>query len=249
MALLPYITAAIDPIANALSTTLTNKANMKLAQYQFDTQKEMWKMNNEYNTPSAQMERYNRAGLNPNLIYGQGTPGNSTSAPSYQAPRLEAPQLRFNLPEVLKQFQDIDQSRAQTDNINANTAVTTQKAITEGLVQQKILSDTNYTNVKSSTAQMLQNTQAEVLKANLNKLNQQIKNEQVRRAVLSNQASSIKEDISYKSWRNALNEKGVSASDALPYRVAAQVWDAIVRPENNTLKKNVVDFMKKFGIK
>ena len=39
MGLLPYITAAIDPIANAISTTLTNKANMKLAEYQFDTQK------------------------------------------------------------------------------------------------------------------------------------------------------------------------------------------------------------------
>ena len=95
MGLLPYITAAIDPIANAISTTLTNKANMKLAEYQFDTQKEMWKMNNDYNTPAAQMERYNRAGLNPNLIYGQGSTGNSTSAPSYQAPRLEAPQVRF----------------------------------------------------------------------------------------------------------------------------------------------------------
>ena len=249
MGLLPYFTAAVDPIANGLSTVLTNKSNMKLAQYQFDTQKEMWKMNNEYNTPEAQMERYYRAGLNPNLIYGQGTPGNSTSAPSYQAPRMEAPQVRFNLPEVLNQFQNMKQSDAQIDNINANTAVTTQKAVTEGLVQQKILSDTRYTNVKSSTAQMLQNTQAEVLKANLDKLNQQIKNEQVRRTLLSNQASSIKEDVNYKAWRNALNEKGVTASDALPYRVAAQVWDAIVRPENSTLKKNVGDFIKKFGIK
>ena len=206
-------------------------------------------MNNDYNTPAAQMERYNRAGLNPNLIYGQGSTGNSTSAPSYQAPRLEAPQVRFNLPEVLNQFQNISQSKAQTDNINANTDVTLQKVITEGLHQQKILSETNYTNVKSSTAKMLQNTQAEVLKANLAKLNQEIRNEQVKRTLLSNQASSIKEDINYKVWRNALNEKGVTASDALPYRVAAQVWDAIVRPENSTLKKNMNDFMKKFGIK
>ena len=91
---------------------------------------------------------------------------------------------------------------------------------------------------------MLQNTQAEVLKANLAKLNQEIRNEQVKRTLLSNQANSIKEDINYKVWRNALNEKGVTSSDALPYRIAAQVWDAIVRPENSTLKKNINDFMK-----
>lgn len=31
----------------------------------------MWKLNNEYNTPQAQMQRFIDAGLNPHLIYGQ----------------------------------------------------------------------------------------------------------------------------------------------------------------------------------
>jgi len=34
------------------------------------------KQQNAYNAPVAQMQRYRDAGLNPNLIYGQGTPGN-----------------------------------------------------------------------------------------------------------------------------------------------------------------------------
>lgn len=34
---------------------------------------------NEYNSPASQMKRYQEAGLNPNLIYGQGTPGNQTA--------------------------------------------------------------------------------------------------------------------------------------------------------------------------
>lgn len=49
----------------------------------FEREKEMWNMQNEYNSPSEQMRRYKDAGLNPMLIYGQGTPGNAQTQPSY----------------------------------------------------------------------------------------------------------------------------------------------------------------------
>ena len=42
---------------------------------------DMWQLNNEYNTPSAQMARLKAAGLNPNLMYQLGNSGNSSSAP------------------------------------------------------------------------------------------------------------------------------------------------------------------------
>lgn len=53
-----------------------------LEAYQRDM--EMWRIQNEYNSPSSQMARYQAAGLNPNLIYGQGSSGNATGMPSYQ---------------------------------------------------------------------------------------------------------------------------------------------------------------------
>lgn len=67
-----------------------NEANMELAKYQFDRNVEMWKMQNEYNSPKAQMARLAEAGLNPNLIYGNGSAstGNAESAPQYQAPTM-----------------------------------------------------------------------------------------------------------------------------------------------------------------
>ena len=46
---------------------------------------EFWNMQNEYNTPARQMERWKEAGLNPHLIYGQGETGNAELA-RYQAP-------------------------------------------------------------------------------------------------------------------------------------------------------------------
>ena len=66
------------------SQLLQHKANKKLAQYSFDKNVEMWKMQNDYNNPRNQMARFTDAGLNPNLMYGKGTPGNATTLPQYQ---------------------------------------------------------------------------------------------------------------------------------------------------------------------
>lgn len=49
----------------------------------------MWNMQNEYNTPSAQMQRFKDAGLNPMLIYQQGNPGNASNAPGTHVPNAE----------------------------------------------------------------------------------------------------------------------------------------------------------------
>lgn len=49
----------------------------------------MWNMQNEYNSPAAQMQRWKEAGLNPMLAYTQGSPGNATSAPGVHAPNVK----------------------------------------------------------------------------------------------------------------------------------------------------------------
>lgn len=43
---------------------------------------ELWNLTNEYNSPSAQMKRYQDAGLNPFLIYGQQNVANAPSGAS-----------------------------------------------------------------------------------------------------------------------------------------------------------------------
>lgn len=68
------------------------KYNKKLQDNAFAHNVEMWNMQNAYNTPSAQMERLQAAGLNPNLVYGNGGATNTaTDYPKYQAG--EAPQV------------------------------------------------------------------------------------------------------------------------------------------------------------
>lgn len=79
-------TGAIGTGLNVLgswATSAIKKEHQKeLMQYQNDWNLEMWNRQNEYNSPIQQMARYQQAGLNPNLIYSQGSPGNSQSMPT-----------------------------------------------------------------------------------------------------------------------------------------------------------------------
>lgn len=78
------ITGLISGIGGIFAQNSANKANMKLAEYQNEQNIAMWERNNAYNTPAAQVQRYVEAGLNPNLMYSQGSTGNSSSAPTMQ---------------------------------------------------------------------------------------------------------------------------------------------------------------------
>lgn len=84
------------------NTALTYKYNKKLAEQQNQFNLDMWNLQNEYNSPSSQMRRFAEAGLNPNLIYGQGSSGNSSSAPQMVTP--DAPKFDKAAQELAKAF-------------------------------------------------------------------------------------------------------------------------------------------------
>lgn len=69
-------------------SALQFKQNKELAAIQNQYNIDMWNRQNEYNSPQAQMQRLQEAGLNPNLIYGNGSAstGNASSAPQMVAP-------------------------------------------------------------------------------------------------------------------------------------------------------------------
>lgn len=77
---------AVGSVVSGLINNLFYKRNLDL---QTQKQKELIDYQNEYNSPSAQMQRLLEAGLNPNLVYGSQAPagisGNAT-APSGHGP-------------------------------------------------------------------------------------------------------------------------------------------------------------------
>lgn len=62
-----------------------NAANLELAKYQNQVQESMY---NKYSSPEALMRQFREAGLNPNLVYGSASSGQS-NVPSFNAPHVE----------------------------------------------------------------------------------------------------------------------------------------------------------------
>ena len=73
------IGAGIGMIGSAISQRQNYNYSKKLMELQYQQNLDLWNKQNEYNAPTAQMHRLQAAGLNPNLVYGNGVSGNSSN--------------------------------------------------------------------------------------------------------------------------------------------------------------------------
>lgn len=74
----------------------------KLMAQQNEYSLNMWNLQNDYNSPAAQMKRYEEAGLNPALMYGQVTSGNASTAPQMHVPN--APDISGDMKDLAQAF-------------------------------------------------------------------------------------------------------------------------------------------------
>ena len=116
--------------SNAAGGIFQNRANAQIAKENRDFALDMWNRENEYNLPINQVKRYRDAGLNPALMAGQISPGNTTSPKSFNNVGRDYSYIRrygdmfnqaVNMVGALKDLQIKD---AQKENIQANTAQT-----------------------------------------------------------------------------------------------------------------------------
>lgn len=136
--MIPALIAAGGQILGSLfglaSNQSTNNANMRLAEYQYDRNLEMWNKANEYNKPINQVKRLREAGLNPALLYGSGSVANtSQNPPQYDAPNIQAYQGfgDLGMGQAVTVYQNarnldsqIRKTEAETENILTNKSLT-----------------------------------------------------------------------------------------------------------------------------
>lgn len=116
----------------------------KLAEQQNAYNLDMWRMNNEYNSPQAQMKRFEEAGLNPNLIYSQGTAGNSAGPPQMVTP--QAPKFDKAAAELSRAF-NIEGIRTMIANRKAAQAEADIKRTTAERAKDEYLADQEFARV------------------------------------------------------------------------------------------------------
>lgn len=105
-----------------------NKANMELAKYAYKKDLEMWNRGNAYNSPQAQMQRLEAAGLNKALVYGNGAVAGQSagSLPKYNAPTLDysyVPPVEATIAGALDTYQNFRVKQAQVDNLKAQNKI------------------------------------------------------------------------------------------------------------------------------
>ena len=115
--------AGIQTAGGIIGQGMANKANKKLQQKQLDWNENMWHMQNEYNTPAAQMQRMSDAGLHPMMAL-EGMGGGNSGAPA----QGEAPAQMGNVMEgfdPVGNYMAIKNASAGIENTKAETELKT----------------------------------------------------------------------------------------------------------------------------
>lgn len=122
------------------SANLNYKNSRKLMKYQFDLNQQAIDAQNAYNLPSAQMQRLSDAGLNPNLVYGNGSVVGNTSDAAKTG--LGQPGQAHFEDVIMKN--NLALQRAQIANIEADTELKHENALTQGSVREKNTQQSEY---------------------------------------------------------------------------------------------------------
>ena len=116
---------------------------------------ELWNMQNAYNTPKQQMQRFKEAGLNPNLIYKQSNESAPIRSTDYVAPQLNEGLLDVLGKSNAIEVQDLNKESMKLRNQNQELQNDILRAQAEDLKQkpaiQNTLSQASYDNLVEGT--------------------------------------------------------------------------------------------------
>jgi len=174
------ISGAQSGALSAITGMANNAVQMAYNERQYKRQRrdniDFWNMQNAYNTPQAQMQRYEAAGLNKNLVVGQGNAGNASpiSSVDQQRSEIRAPQFGNAMDSsglnFVNQVYDLDIKQAQTDNLKAQNTVILQDAMLKKAQIESVLAGTRRSVFNLDFEQGLASTSAEARREQLRQL-------------------------------------------------------------------------------
>lgn len=143
--LLPLLSLGVSAAgtgANIAATGANNRKQRQWNEMMYAKQRQDslsdWAMQNEYNSPQAQMERLRNADLNPNLVYGTGAVANSSQQPRSASAGSYSPQTpNFDFSNSIQAFQDTRVNQAQYDNLRMHQTLMAQDLIAKTLENRK----------------------------------------------------------------------------------------------------------------
>lgn len=227
------IVAAVGAIANSIIQSSsskkqmerTNAANLELAKYQATENERLIDKQNAYNSPIAQMTRFGNAGLNPNLMYGQGSPGNQAQPAKYEAPKVDMHFDPMQIPDLLSMYQDFAMKKAQTENIEANTSLTMERNMLSKLAGRAGEFELGKKRTLFPYEEDIMQSRSQQQRTVVNQLFENLKQTRMREPMIGIQQNKATQDALFSSLRNEWAKMGVTSSDNMFVRVLARMLD------------------------
>lgn len=219
----PFMAAAtgLSALIGGATTLMTNRSNQKL-----------FRENRDYNHPANQMKRLKEAGLNPNLVYGNGA--NNVSSPP---PKNEAPE--FNIIGAIAQYQNVKNAIKQEQVLDQKYKNSVQEMELKKMALEHRVFDLD--KKKSLLDSDISYAQNRVSIQRLDMINKQIFNSNldakmkadilgaIERARL-NRANTTLTEIKTDIERELLDRwysKGITPNDSLAARKVLELIDAL----------------------
>lgn len=200
------VAAAVAAGAAIWTNESNKKAQKKANAANIANQQAMWEQTNEYNDPTNQMMRLQKAGLNPNLIYGSGAPYNTAQNQNVPDQEIYEQKNPFeNLPSAISDYNNVRQQQQRISNETlvattnaANTAQDTLNKKIQGegsefdLSQRRRLADNAFSLQELNVAQAQQSLQKQQIEnANLPEIyKSQLLEASTRRMLMGSQMST-----------------------------------------------------------
>lgn len=171
----PLISAGLDTGLNYATGLLNRRYNEKQYAKQRADNLSDWNMQNAYNSPQQQMQRLKEAGLNPNMVYGQGATATSPQQP--KTTPMQSGDIKSEAPNIgmkIQQYQNTELQKAQTDNLRAQNEVILKDAALKDAQTLATLANIGKTDADTEMSRFnlkykatFQDTQLDQAKANL----------------------------------------------------------------------------------
>lgn len=182
----PLIVGGANLLSQGVNAFAQGKMNKKTRQWNekmYGLQRQHaladWAMQNEYNSPANQMKRFQAAGLNPNLIYGQSNEGGIVRSTNMDSWRPDPIQMDIGAAAQggLAAYYDAQIKPLQTDNLKAANAIAVQEAILKAAQTAATIAGTEKTKLDTeqgrfnlSMAQRLEGISLQTAEQHLRKM-------------------------------------------------------------------------------
>lgn len=231
---------------NAWSAANQNKKQRQWSRDMYDLQRthalEDWNRMNEYNSPEAQMRRLKAAGLNPNLVYGQGAVANNTQAVRSSTVENYTPQpIRVDLGAIgdsINMYNEIKTRTLQNSNLQKqNELMEQQKLLTAAKTSVELEKMGYYPSLTDVAKENKWLTMAKTF-GEENKLTDWKNTHLISYDIMKQKLTNMKQDLASSiASATKTNAETNQINTLLPSKLANNIQDILLKKSTTTKNK------------